>query len=122
MFFAGHILRRDIENILLRDLKTIKGPLIRGDLRIEQVPNLLRELCALFAAQQFADLNKAVSGSFVVEKVFNVPGLGQEFIKSVFNRDYPLILGTVVFFGALIVIFNLVSDVVQLLLDPRSRN
>jgi len=63
-----------------------------------------------------------ISGSFVVEKVFNVPGLGQEFIKSVFNRDYPLILGTVVFFGALIVIFNLVSDVVQLLLDPRSRN
>jgi oligopeptide transport system permease protein len=62
-----------------------------------------------------------ISGSFVVEKVFNVPGLGQEFIKSVFNRDYPLILGTVVFFGALIVIFNLVSDVVQLLLDPRSR-
>ena len=62
-----------------------------------------------------------ISGSFVVEKVFNVPGLGQEFIKSVFNRDYPLILGTVVFFGALIVIFNLVSDVVQVLLDPRSR-
>jgi oligopeptide transport system permease protein len=62
-----------------------------------------------------------ISGSFVVEKVFNVPGLGQEFIKSVFNRDYPLILGTVIFFGALIVIFNLVSDVVQLLLDPRSR-
>ena len=62
-----------------------------------------------------------ISGSFVVEKVFNVPGLGQEFIKSVFNRDYPLILGTVVFFGVLIVIFNLVSDVVQLLLDPRSR-
>jgi ABC-type dipeptide/oligopeptide/nickel transport system permease component len=50
-----------------------------------------------------------------------VPGLGQEFIKSVFNRDYPLILGTVLFFGALIVIFNLVSDVVQTLLDPRSR-
>ena len=62
-----------------------------------------------------------ISGSFVVEKVFNVPGLGQEFIKSVFNRDYPLILGTVLFFGVLIVVFNLVSDVVQGLLDPRSR-
>jgi oligopeptide transport system permease protein len=57
----------------------------------------------------------------VVEKVFNVPGLGQEFIKSVFNRDYPLILGTVVFFGVLIVIFNLVSDVLQALMDPRTR-
>jgi oligopeptide transport system permease protein len=63
-----------------------------------------------------------ISGSFVVEKVFNVPGLGQEFIKSVFNRDYPLILGTVLFFGVLIVVFNLVSDVVQALLDPRARS
>jgi len=71
-----------------------------------------------FLGPSFAGL---ISGSFVVEKVFNVPGLGQEFIKSVFNRDYPLILGTVLFFGALIVIFNLVSDVVQALLDPRSR-
>ena len=62
-----------------------------------------------------------ISGSFVVEKVFNAPGLGQEFIKSVFNRDYPLILGTVVFFGVLIVIFNLVSDVLQALMDPRTR-
>jgi oligopeptide transport system permease protein len=71
-----------------------------------------------FLGPTFAGL---ISGSFVVEKVFNVPGLGQEFIKSVFNRDYPLILGTVVFFGALIVIFNLVSDVLQALMDPRTR-
>ena len=71
-----------------------------------------------FLGPSFAGL---ISGSFVVEKVFNVPGLGQEFIKSVFNRDYPLILGTVLFFGALIVIFNLASDVVQALLDPRTR-
>lgn len=71
-----------------------------------------------FLGPAFAGL---ISGSFVVEKVFNVPGLGQEFIKSVFNRDYPLILGTVLFFGALIVIFNLVSDVLQALMDPRTR-
>jgi len=71
-----------------------------------------------FLGPTFAGL---ISGSFVVEKVFNVPGLGQEFIKSVFNRDYPLILGTVIFFGALIVIFNLVSDVLQALMDPRTR-
>jgi oligopeptide transport system permease protein len=71
-----------------------------------------------FLGPAFAGL---ITGSFVVEKIFNVPGLGQEFIKSVFNRDYPLILGTVVFFGALIVLFNLVSDVVQSLLDPKAR-
>jgi oligopeptide transport system permease protein len=71
-----------------------------------------------FLGPAFAGL---ISGSFVVEKIFNVPGLGQEFIKSVFNRDYPLILGTVVFFGTLIVLFNLVSDVLQVLLDPKAR-
>jgi oligopeptide transport system permease protein len=62
-----------------------------------------------------------ISGSFVVEKVFNVPGLGQEFIKSVFNRDYPLILGTVAFFAVLIVVFNLLADLLQGAMDPRTR-
>ena len=71
-----------------------------------------------FLGPAFAGL---ITGSFVVEKIFNVPGLGQEFIKSVFNRDYPLILGTVVFFGTLIVLFNLVSDIVQALMDPKTR-
>jgi oligopeptide transport system permease protein len=72
-----------------------------------------------FLGPAFAGL---ISGSFVVEKVFNVPGLGTEFIKSVFNRDYPLIIATVVFFGFLIVIFNLVADLIQAMLDPRSRS
>ncbi|MBV8586800.1 MAG: ABC transporter permease [Verrucomicrobia bacterium] len=71
-----------------------------------------------FLGPAFAGL---ITGSFVVEKVFNVPGLGQEFIKSVFNRDYPLILGTVVFYGALIVLFNLTSDILLNFMDPRTR-
>ncbi len=62
-----------------------------------------------------------LTGSFVLEKVFNIPGIGQEFIKSVFNRDYPLIMGTVAFFGVLIVVFNLLSDVLQAWMDPKSR-
>jgi oligopeptide transport system permease protein len=72
-----------------------------------------------FLGPEFAGL---ISGSFVVEKVFNVPGLGQEFINSVFNRDYPLILGTVAFFAVLIVIFNLLADLLQSAMDPRTRN
>lgn len=71
-----------------------------------------------FLGPAFAGL---ISGSFVVEKVFNVPGLGQEFIKSVFNRDYPLILGTVAFFAVLIVVFNLLADLLQGAMDPRTR-
>lgn len=62
-----------------------------------------------------------ITGSFVVEKIFKLPGLGGEFIKGAFNRDYSLILGTVVFYAVLIVVFNLLVDVIQALLDPRIR-
>ncbi|HEY5895192.1 MAG TPA: ABC transporter permease subunit [Chthoniobacterales bacterium] len=72
-----------------------------------------------FLGPAFAGL---VSGSFVVEKVFNLPGLGKEFIKAAFNRDYSLILGTVIFYAVLIVLFNLIVDIIHALLDPRIRH
>ncbi len=62
-----------------------------------------------------------ISGSFVVEKVFKLPGLGNEFIKGAFNRDYSLILGTVIFYAVLIVLFNLLVDIIHAWLDPRIR-
>jgi oligopeptide transport system permease protein len=60
-----------------------------------------------------------VAGSFVVETIFNIPGLGRHFITSAFNRDYLLLLGVVVFYATLIVFFNLIVDVVQVWLNPR---
>lgn len=62
-----------------------------------------------------------LGGSFVVETVFNLPGLGQHFIKAATNRDYWLINGTVTVFAVLILIMNFVVDVVQAWLDPRIR-
>jgi oligopeptide transport system permease protein len=62
-----------------------------------------------------------LSGSFVVETVFQIPGLGRSFVQAAFNRDYTLILGTATFLAALIVIFNLLSDVVAAWLNPRLR-
>ena len=62
-----------------------------------------------------------ISGSFVVEKIFQIPGLGQQFITSATNRDYTMILGTVIFFAVLIIFFNLLVDVVQVFLNPRLR-
>ena len=63
-----------------------------------------------------------VSGSFVVETIFQIPGLGRFFIEAAFNRDYTLILGLVVFYATIIVLLNLVSDLAQVWLDPRLRN
>ena len=62
-----------------------------------------------------------VSGSIVVERVFQVPGLGYHFVGAALNRDYFLAQGTVVFYAALIVALNLVVDLVQAALDPRIR-
>jgi oligopeptide transport system permease protein len=63
-----------------------------------------------------------LSGSFVVETIFQIPGLGRYFVQAAFNRDYTLILGTTILFATLIIIFNLLSDVVTVWLNPRLRN
>ncbi|MBM3289499.1 MAG: ABC transporter permease [Candidatus Hydrogenedentes bacterium] len=62
-----------------------------------------------------------LTGSFVVEKIFLVPGLGKQFVDAAFNRDYTMLMGAVLFYAALILVFNLVVDVAQAWLDPRVR-
>lgn len=64
----------------------------------------------------FADV---VTGSFFVETVYSVPGLGRYFVKSITERDYPVILGTVLLLGAVISVMNLIVDLLYPLLDPR---
>ena len=61
----------------------------------------------------------AMTGSFVVERVFNVPGLGVHFVNSVLNRDQMLILATVLVYSTMIVALNLVVDIAYRLIDPR---
>ena len=60
-----------------------------------------------------------VTGSFVVETVFNIPGLGREFIKCIMSRDYPLVMGTTIFLAVLLVFMNVVVDVLYKIVDPR---
>jgi len=63
-----------------------------------------------------------LTGSLVVETIFGVPGLGVEFVQSALNRDYELALGLVVFFGTILIVFNLVVDIAYGFLDPRIRH
>ncbi|RDB31580.1 ABC transporter permease [Candidatus Similichlamydia laticola] len=58
-------------------------------------------------------------GGFVVEKIFAIPGIGQWLVKSISNRDYPLILGLTVFYGFLLLIANFIVDLIHISLDPR---
>jgi oligopeptide transport system permease protein len=60
-----------------------------------------------------------LTGSFVIETIFQIPGLGREFVNSAFNRDYTLVLGTVILYAVLIIALNLIVDVVQVWLNPK---
>ena len=62
-----------------------------------------------------------ISGSFVVEKIFQIPGLGTYFITSISDRDYPVLTGVFVFYAALIALLNLAVDLAYGWLDPRAR-
>ncbi len=62
-----------------------------------------------------------VTGSIVVEKVFDIPGLGQHFVKAALNRDYGLVMGTVLVYSTLVIVFNLAVDILYGILDPRVR-
>lgn len=60
-----------------------------------------------------------ITGSFVVENIFTIPGIGKEFVNSVNSRDYTVIMGLTIFVGALIIVANLLSDIACALVDPR---
>ena len=63
-----------------------------------------------------------LAGSFVVETIFGIPGLGRFYVEAAFNRDYTVILGSSIFFSFLIVSFNLISDLVAAALNPKLRD
>ena len=62
-----------------------------------------------------------ITGSYVVETVFQIPGLGQYFITSVINRDYPLVMGMTLLFGVILIVCNLLVDLAYSWIDPRMR-
>lgn len=60
-----------------------------------------------------------LTGSVVIEKIFTIPGLGTYFVQGALNRDYTLVLGVVIFYGMLIILFNLLVDLLYAWMDPR---
>jgi len=62
-----------------------------------------------------------ITGSVVVEQIFSIPGIGRYFVQGSLNRDYTLVMGVTVFYGALIILCNLIADLLYGLLDPKVR-
>lgn len=61
------------------------------------------------------------TGTFVIERMFGIPGLGKYFVESIYNRDYPMIMGTTVFYSALLLFMTFLVDIAYGLVDPRIR-
>ncbi len=62
-----------------------------------------------------------ITGSVVIEQIFGIPGIGRHFVQGALNRDYTLVMGVVIFYGALIIVMNLLVDVLYGFIDPRVR-
>lgn len=62
-----------------------------------------------------------LTGSFVIEKIFAIPGIGRYFVEGINNRDYPVIMGTTIFYSAILLIMLFIVDVIYGFLDPRIR-
>jgi oligopeptide transport system permease protein len=62
-----------------------------------------------------------LTGSFVIETIFQIPGVGAFFVNGSLNRDYTLVVGLVILYAALLVVLNLVVDFIYVVLDPRVR-
>lgn len=69
-----------------------------------------------YAGPMFAGM---ITGSLVIETLFSIPGIGKEFTSSISNRDYTLCMGLTIFFGLLVIIMNLISDIAAAVVDPR---
>ena len=78
--------------------------------------NFAMLLVVTYAGPAFAFM---LTGSFVVETIFSIPGTGKEFVSNISNRDYQMIMDLTLFLGALIITFNIITDIVAAMIDPR---
>lgn len=60
-----------------------------------------------------------LTGSFIIERLFSIPGMGRFFVSSIADRDYSVILGLTIFFGAMIIVCNIIVDILYVIIDPR---
>ncbi len=60
-----------------------------------------------------------LTGSFVIESLYSIPGIGAEFVTSITNRDYTMIMALTILYGTFIIIANIITDIINAMIDPR---
>jgi len=94
-----------------------KGLFQRRVIGVHALKNAMIPVATIFGPL----LAALITGTVVTETIFNISGIGQEFVNSITNRDYPLVMGTVLLFAFFLVIANTLVDITYAALDPRIR-
>jgi oligopeptide transport system permease protein len=89
--------------------------------RVVLVRHILRNSLIPVVTVAGPELAFLISGSFIIENLFNIPGIGRLFVQGVFARDYPLIMGSILFYAFAVAIINLLVDILYAAIDPRIR-
>ncbi|TMN22080.1 ABC transporter permease [Lentibacillus cibarius] len=116
--FIARLMRSSMLEVLSSDyIKTAKSKGLSD--RVVTYKHALRNAIMPVVSYMGPLVVAILTGSFVIEKIFAIPGLGNEFVQSITNRDYTVIMGTTVFFSVLLLISILVVDLIYGLIDPR---
>ncbi len=118
MAYITRLTRSSMLEVLLQDyIRTAKSKGVSrfGIIFRHALKNALLPIITYFGPM----LAYIITGSLVVERIFAVPGVGRDFISSITNRDYPLIMGTTIVLSVLVVFMNLISDMLYRVADPR---
>ncbi len=116
--FIARLMRSSMLEVLHADyIKTAKSKGLGK--RIVTYRHALRNAILPVVSYMGPLVISVLTGSFVIEKIFSIPGLGNEFVVSVTNRDYTVIMGTTVFFSVLLLVTILIVDLIYGLIDPR---
>ena len=110
--------KSSMQEVMRQDYMTLARSKGSGKLKVIVLHGIKNALLPVvtYAGPLIASL---MTGSVVIESLFTIPGIGAQYVSSVNNRDYTLIMGLTIFMGFLIIVFNLLSDVVAAMVDPR---
>jgi oligopeptide transport system permease protein len=118
--FIARITRASTLEVMRQDyIRTVQAMGIKQ--RVILVRHILRNALIPVITMAGPELAFLISGSFIIENLFSIPGIGRMFVNGVFARDYGLIMGSVLFYGFVIAGINLVVDILYGVIDPRIR-
>jgi oligopeptide transport system permease protein len=118
--FIARITRASTLEVLRQDyVRTARAMGLKE--RIIMVRHILRNALIPVITVAGPELAFLISGSFIIENLFSIPGIGRMFVNGVFARDYGLIMGSVLFYAFAVALINLVVDILYAVIDPRIR-